>query len=107
VARVQNVFAQTAADNELFAEQGCRWTAQPGLANDQQEAVKRCQELGEQITTETHAVLVVAERLAGVTIETLMAKSGLEGGIEAILRGRSYINVRRRGQRRGAGSELP
>jgi hypothetical protein len=87
VARVKTVFSQTAADNEMFAEQGRRWAAQPDLTADQRRGVERYQELVEQITAETHAVLALADQLAGATIETLMAKSDLEVGIEAILRG--------------------
>lgn len=86
VARVKKVFTQTAADNELFTEQGRRWAAHSGLTAEQRRGVQRYQELVEQITSETSAVLAIAEKLAAVTIETLMAKSDVEVGIEAMLR---------------------
>ncbi|WP_433513753.1 hypothetical protein ACQP2T_61110 [Nonomuraea sp. CA-143628] len=88
MARVKTVFSQTAEDNAMFAEQGRRWAAEPDLTADQREGVERYQELVEQITAETSVVLAIADQLADVTIEKFMAKSDLEVGIEALLRGR-------------------
>lgn len=86
VARVKQVFTQTAADNELFAEQGRRWAAMD-LSAEQRQGVERYAVLVEQMQTETTAILALADELARGTIETVLAKSDLELGIEALLRG--------------------
>ncbi|MEU7457562.1 hypothetical protein [Streptosporangium roseum] len=87
VARVKKVFTQTAADNEqLFAEQGRRWAALD-LSAEQRRGVERYVALVEQMQAETTAILALADELAKGTIETVLAKSDLELGIEALLRG--------------------
>ncbi|WP_157255093.1 hypothetical protein [Nonomuraea typhae] len=86
VTRAKKAFTQTAADNELFAEQGRRWAAEPGLAPAVRRRVEHYQSLVTEMTTETTAVLAIVDQLAAVTIEALMAKSDLEVGIEALAR---------------------
>ncbi|MGJ6969668.1 hypothetical protein ACSDR0_48105 [Streptosporangium sp. G11] len=85
VARVKQVFTQTAEDNELFAEQGRRWAAMD-LSAEQRRDVERYAALVEQMQTETTAILSLTDELAKQTIETVLAKSDLELGIEALLR---------------------
>lgn len=87
VARVKQVFTQTAEDNELFAEQGRRWVAMD-LSTEQRRDVERYAALVEQMQTETTAILALADELAQGTVETVLAKSDLELGIEALRDGR-------------------
>ncbi|ACZ89353.1 hypothetical protein [Streptosporangium roseum] len=86
VARVKRLFTQTAADNEIFAEQGWRWAA-ADMSAEQRCGVERYAALVEQMQAETTMILAIADELAKGTIETVLAKSDLELGIEALLRG--------------------
>lgn len=61
---------------------------EPGLTPDQRSRIECYQELVEQITVDTNAVLAIANQLATATIETFMVKSDLEVGIQALLRGK-------------------
>jgi len=79
VARVQRVYGDTAADLWLYDEQLARWTAQPLTSAQRVEAqmVDLHQVIGQ--------ILALAGRLEGQTIETLLAKSDAEVGLEWLL----------------------
>ncbi|MDP9850259.1 hypothetical protein [Streptosporangium lutulentum] len=86
VARVKKVFTQTAEDNALFAEQGRRWAAED-LTPVQRNQVERYAALVAELQRETTAILALADELATTTIETVLATSDLELGVEALRRG--------------------
>lgn len=84
VARVARVYGDTADDLWLYDRQLARWSQQ-NLTSLQRAEVER---LGHQMV-DLHEVvdqiLAIAEGLKGRTIETLMAKSDLEVGVEWLL----------------------
>ncbi|SNT34315.1 hypothetical protein SAMN05216276_103564 [Streptosporangium subroseum] len=86
VARVKRMFGQTAEDAEMFAEQGRQWAAE-GITPDQRDQVECYAALVTELQRETTAVLALADELAKGAIETVLAKSDIELGIEAFLRG--------------------
>lgn len=57
------------------------------LSAEQRRGVEHYAALVEQMQTETVAILALADELAKGTSETVLAKSDLELGIEALLRG--------------------
>jgi len=84
VARVVRVYSDTAADLWLYDTQLACW-GQQTLTSAQRSEIER---LGRQMV-DLHDVvdqiLALADRLKGRTIETLMAKSDLEVGVEWLL----------------------
>ncbi|MEV4246696.1 hypothetical protein AB0J63_25135 [Streptosporangium canum] len=56
------------------------------LSAEQRRGVERYAALVEQMQAESTAILALADEPAKGTIETVSAKSGLELGIEALLR---------------------
>jgi hypothetical protein len=86
VARVKRVFGKTAEDAEMFAEQGRQWAAE-GITPAQRDQVECYAALVVELQHETTAILALADELAKGAIETVLAKSDIELGIEAFLRG--------------------
>jgi hypothetical protein len=84
VGRVIEVYSTQAEDVRLYEEQLSRWKLL-NLTPSQRQEVKR---LSEQIPTlkeRITAILAVAAELQGGTIETLLAKSDFELGLEWLL----------------------
>ena len=98
VARIIRVHQDQAGDLMLFQNQAGRWNAVPGLTAAQRAAVQEYEAAIGELRRLNAEVLAAAEHLKPVTIETLLARSDLEVGIEALLRGwpgtglsRSYV----------------
>ncbi|SNT61924.1 hypothetical protein SAMN05216276_108620 [Streptosporangium subroseum] len=72
----------------MFAEQGQRWAAED-LTPAQRNQVERYAALVAELQAETTATLALADELAPGTIETALATSDLELGIETLLYGGS------------------
>ena len=87
VARIIRVHHDQAADLTLFQNQADRWKAGPGLTTAQRDAVAGFEAAIGQLRQLNSEVLAVAEELSYGTIETVLAKSDLELGIEALARG--------------------
>lgn len=85
VLRVVDVYTAQSGDVALYEEQLLRWKSL-NLTPPQLQQVNR---LAEQIPTVKEriaAILALAEELKGGTIETILAKSDLEVGLEWLLR---------------------
>ena len=67
--------------------QADRWNAVPGLTPVQRAAVQEYEAAIGELRWLNAEVLAAAEQLKPVTIEALLARSDLEAGIEALLRG--------------------
>ena len=87
VARIIRVHQGQAADLMLFQNQADRWNAGPGLTPAQRAAVEEYEAAIGELRRLNAEVLAAAGQLKPVTIETLLARSDLEAGIEALLRG--------------------
>jgi hypothetical protein len=87
VARIIRVHQDQADDLTLFQNQAGRWKAAPGLTAAQRAAVAGFEAAIGQLRQLNSEVLAVAEELSHGTIETVLAKSDLELGIEALARG--------------------
>ncbi len=87
VARVIRVHHDQADDLVLFQNQADRWKATPGLTQAQHAAVGEHEAAVDELRRLNAQVLAAGEKLKAVTIEALLAKSDLEVGIEARLRG--------------------
>jgi hypothetical protein len=85
IARVKRVSSETAEDMELFARQAEVWRAGT-LTDAQRRGVDAYATLVEQMRESTAAVLALADELADGTIETVLAKSDAELGLEALTR---------------------
>lgn len=87
VARVQRVYGDTAADLWLYDTQLLRW-GQQHLTSTHRREVERLE--GHMVTLHqvVEQILALAGRLKGQTIETLLAKSDAEVGLEWLLRQR-------------------
>jgi len=108
VARIIRVHHDQAADLTLFQNQASRWKAGPGLTTAQRDAVAGFEAAIGQLRQLNSEVLAVAEELSHGTIETVLAKSDLELGIETLagcLDAESQPLVV--GRQPGAGAELP
>ena len=89
VARLIRVYSEQAADHWLFEEQLRRWGAGP-LSPEQRQEVERLRQAAARLKQVTTAILLMGEALKSQTIESLLAKSDLEVGLEELLRrGRS------------------
>jgi hypothetical protein len=75
-----------AGDLMLFQNQAGRWNAVPGLTAAQRAAVGEYEAATGELRR-LDAEVLAAEQLKPVTIEALLARSDLEAGIEALLRG--------------------
>ena len=87
VARTIQVHRDQAGDLDLFQNQADRWKASPGLTQTQRAGVAAYEALIAELRQVNSEVLAVAAELAHGTIETVLAKSDLELGIEALMRG--------------------
>ena len=86
-ARISQVHHDQAADLDLFQNQADRWKASPDLTETQRAAVATYEALIAQLRQINNEVLAVAAELAHGTVETVLARSDLELGIEAPMRG--------------------
>ncbi len=87
VARTIQVHQDQAADLDLFQNQAGRWKASPDITGTQRAGVTAYEALIAELRQVNSEVLAVAAELAHGTIETVLAKSDLELGIEALMRG--------------------
>ena len=87
VARIIGVHHDQAGDLDLFQNQADRWKASPDLTEAQRAGIAAYEALIAQLRQVNSEVLAVAAELADGTIETVLAKSDLELGIEALMRG--------------------
>ena len=87
VARIIGVHHDQAGDLDLFQNQADRWKASPDLTEAQRAGIAAYEALIAQLRQVNSEVLAVAAELAGGTIETVLAKSDRELGIEALMRG--------------------
>jgi len=71
----------------LFQDQAGRWNVVPGLTAAQPAAVREYEAAIGELRRLNAEVLAAAGQLKPVTIEALLARSDLEAGIEALLRG--------------------
>ncbi len=81
VARVQRVYGDTKADLWLYDTQLSRWRQDP-LTSSQQAEVGRLEGQMIDLNQVVEQILALAVRLKGQTIETLLAKSDFEIGLE-------------------------
>jgi len=87
VARVQRVYGDTASDLWLFDTQLFRWSEQH-LTSAQRGEVERLEGQMVNLHQAVDQILALADRLKAQTIETLLAKSDAEVGLEWLLRQR-------------------
>ena len=86
VARIIQVHRDQAGDLALFQNQAGRWKAGPGLTAGQRTEVAAYEKLIAELRELNSEVLAVAAELSHGTIETVLAKSDLQLGAEALLR---------------------
>ncbi len=89
-AHIQEGIAVTgdqAGDLVLFQNQADRWKATPGLTAAQQADVAGYEAAVAQLRQVNSDVLAAADQLTRTTIEAVLARSDLELGLEALLRG--------------------
>lgn len=87
VARIIRVHRDQAGDLDLFQNQADRWKASPDLTGTQRAGIAGYEALIAQLRQVNAEVLAVADELSRGTIDTVLAKSDLELGIEALMRG--------------------
>ena len=87
VTRIIRVHHDQADDLDLFQNQAGKWKADPGLTSAQRAGVTAYETLITQLRQVNAEVLAVAGELSHGTIDTVLAKSDLELGIEALMRG--------------------
>jgi hypothetical protein len=87
VARIIRVHQDQAGDLVLFQDQADRWKATPGLTAAQQADVAGYEAAVARLRQVNSDVLAAADQLARTTIEAVLARSDLELGLEALLRG--------------------
>jgi hypothetical protein len=87
VARIIGVHRDQAGDLDLFQNQADRWKASPDLTGTQRAALAVYEALIAQLRQVNAEVLAVADELSRGTIDTVLAKSDLELGIETLMRG--------------------
>ncbi len=85
VARTIRVHRDQAGDLTLFQNQADRWKADPGLTDAQRAGIAAYEALIAELRQVNSEVLAVADELSHGTIETVLAKSDLELGMEALL----------------------
>ena len=86
VARIIQVHHDQAEDLTLFQNQADRWKTDPGLTATQRADLAAYETLIAQLRQVNAEVLAVADELSRGTIDTVLAKSDLELGIEALMR---------------------
>ena len=86
VAGIIRVHRDQAADLTLFQNQADRWKAGPGLTGAQRAGIAAYETLIAELRQVNSEVLAVAAELSHGTIETVLAKSDLQLGMEALLR---------------------
>jgi ribosomal protein L16 Arg81 hydroxylase len=87
VARMRRVFGAQAEDHWLFEEQLRRWSGEQ-LTTDQRREVDRLTRELASLQEATRSVLALADELKDRTIESLLAKSDLQVGLEELARRR-------------------
>lgn len=95
VDSVVTTFTTTRQDLELFAEQGRRWQAEQ-LTDTDRAGVARYVALVARERELVEAILALAEQLRAGTIETVLAKSDLEAGLEFLANAGRRADVGRR-----------
>ncbi len=85
MAGIIRVHCDQAGDLALFQNQADRWKAGPGLTAARRAEVAAYEKLIAELREPNSEVLAVAELSRG-TIETVLAKSDLQLGAEALLR---------------------
>ena len=86
VARIIRVHRDQAGDLTLFQNQADRWKTHPNLTDAQRAGIAAYETLIAQLHQVNSDVLTVAAELSDGTIETVLAKSDLQLGMEALLR---------------------
>ncbi len=86
VARIIRVHRDQAGDLTLFQNQADRWKTDPGLTAAQRAGIAAYETLIAELRQVNSDVLAVAAELSRGTIETVLAKSDLQLGMEALLR---------------------
>lgn len=71
----------------LLQNQADRWNAEPGLTPAQRAAAGEHEAAIGELRRLNAEVLAAAGQLKPITVEALLARSDLEAGIEALLRG--------------------
>jgi hypothetical protein len=84
VNRVVQVYTAQSGDVELYEEQLARWK-RLNLTPSQLQQVNRLAEQIPTIKARITAILALAEELKGGTIDTILAKSDFEPGLEWLL----------------------
>ena len=87
MARIIRMHHDQAHDLDLFQNQVGKWKAAPGLTGAQRAGLAVYEALIAQLRQVNAEVLAVADELSRGTIDTVLAKSDLELGIEALMRG--------------------
>ena len=87
VARIIGVHQDQAGDLVYFQHQADKWKALPDLTAAQRAAVAGYEAALAQLRQVNSDVLAAAGQLTRTTIEAVLAKSGLQLGLEALLRG--------------------
>jgi hypothetical protein len=87
VERLLRVYGETVEDLWLYDEQLARWR-RSALSPAQRNEVERLQSQMTALREVVERILALGARLKDQTIETLLAKSDLEIGIEGLLGGR-------------------
>jgi hypothetical protein len=88
VARIIRVHHDQAGDLVYFQHQADKWKALPDLTAGQRARIAAYEALIAQLRQVNSEVLAAAGQLTRTTIEAVLAKSDLELGLEALLRGR-------------------
>jgi hypothetical protein len=87
VARITRVHQEQAGDPVYFQNQADKWKALPDLTAAQRAAVVGYEAALAQLRQVNSDVLATADQLTRTAIEAVLAKSDLELGLEALLRG--------------------
>ena len=87
VARIIRVHQDQAGDLVCFQNQADKWKALPDLTAAQRATVAGYEAALAQLRQVNSDVLAAADQLARITIEAVLARSDLELGLEALLRG--------------------
>ena len=86
VARIIGVHRDQAEDLTLFQNQADRWKTDPDLTDAQRAGIAVYETLIAQLCQVNSDVLAVTAELSHGHIETALAKSDLQLGMEALLR---------------------
>ena len=86
VVRVIDVYTRQQADMPLYDEQLQRWKTST-IMTAQRKEVERLQGQVQKLRTALAAVLTLADELSRGTIDTILAKSDLEVGLDYLMRG--------------------